>query len=273
MKVCCLYHDFFTFLGKLSSPPDKWNIYSRYYYQPHREFLKSYFSHFPLINISNLKQRVEAIKASDYSQLKSLISLCPPENIVHEAYEKCLKIVSPREEPDVYLFVGFFSPDGFVMDFQGKPVICFGLERFQDFTLFRVLFAHEYAHFLLNLSGGKIPEEKRLKWLFISEGAGTYFSLLAFPEHKLYDHFLFKRDNLNWCQANESYLREIYLSGKFSSRELLDFYAKGNPELNIPPRAGKYLGFQAVKRYLSQKGEENFGFLLSCKKTALSLEL
>jgi len=68
-------------------------------------------------------------------------------------------------------------------------------------------------------------------------------------------------------------LREISISGKFSSRELLDFYARGNPELNIPPRAGKYLGFQAVKRYLSQKGEENFGFLLSCKKTALSLKL
>lgn len=31
------------------------------------------------------------------------------KQIIHEAYEKCIRIVAPREEPDVYLFIGFFS--------------------------------------------------------------------------------------------------------------------------------------------------------------------
>jgi len=239
---------------------------------PRRIFRKLFFP-FPLIDNAGLKQRVEAIKTSDYSRLKNLISVCNPEEIIKEAYEKCIKVVLPKEEPEVYLLIGFFSPDGFVMNFREKPVICFGLERFKDFSLLRILFAHEYAHFLLNLSCGEVPEEKRLKWLLISEGLATHLSLLAFPDYKLSDHFLFRRDRLNWCQENEPFLREVFCSGKFSSKELMEFYDKGNPDLDIPPRAGKYLGFQAVKRYLGRNRERNIGLLLSDKNLALSLEL
>jgi hypothetical protein len=273
MRVFSLYQDFFKFLEKISYGSDKWRIYFDCYYKLHKEFLESYFSHFPLINSLNLEQRVNSIKKSDYSLLKNLISVCSPEKIINEAYKKCVRIVPPKEEPDAYLFIGFFSPDGFVMDFQGKPVICFGLERFKDFRLFRILFAHEYAHFLLNLNKEEISQEKRLKWLLISEGIGTYFSLLAFPDHRLSDHFLFRRDRLNWCQANESYLREIYCSRKFSSQQLQDFYIMGNPELNLPPRAGKYLGFLAIKRHLTQNKKRNIRSLFSDKKSALSLGL
>lgn len=273
MKIFSLYQNFFSFLEKITPDSSKWKIYLTYYFKPHQEFLENNFSRFPLINISNLKQRVERIKASDYSQLKNLISVCPPEKIINEAYKKCRSIVPSKKEPEVYLFIGFFSPDGFVIRVRGKPVICFGLERFKDFRLLRILFAHEYAHFLLNLGRGEIPEDKKLKWLLISEGIATYFSSTAFPEYKKSDHFLFRRDILNWCQANEHYLRDIYCSERFSSKELIDFYGKGNQELDIPPRAGKYVGFQAVKKYLAQSKEKNIHLLLSDKNLALSLEL
>lgn len=273
MKVFSLYRDFFKFLEKITSHKEKWNIYFSCYYQPHEDFFENYFSGFPLINIENIKQRVEAIKTSDYSRLKNLISVCNPEEIIKEAYEKCVKVVLSKEEPEVYLLIGFFSPDGFVMSYRGKPVICFGLERFKDFSLLRILFAHEYAHFLLNLSRGVVPEAKQLKWLLISEGLATHFSSLVFPDYKLSDHFFFRRDRLNWCQENESFLRGVYRSGKFSSKDLMEFYDKGNPDLNIPPRAAKYLGFKAVRRYLTQSKERNISLLLSDKKQALSLEL
>jgi len=273
IKVYSLYRDFFKFLEKIKLHKEKWNIYFSFYYQPHEEFFENYYSRFPLIDKATLKQRVEAIKASDYSRLKNLISVCNPEEIIKEAYERCIKVVLPNEKPEVYLLIGFFSPDGFVMNFRGKPVICFGLERFKDFSLLRLLFAHEYAHFLLNLSSEEVPEEERLKWLLISEGLATHFSLSAFPGFRLSDHFLFGRDRLNWCQENEPFLREVFCSGKFSSKELMEFYDKGNPDLNIPPRAGKYLGFQAAKRYLGQARERNISLLLSDKKFALSLEL
>jgi hypothetical protein len=273
MKIFSLYRDFFKFLDRITAHSEQWEIYFTFYYKPHRKFLETYFSHFPLINSLSLKQRVGAVKAAHYSLLRSLVSACPPEKIVLEAFEKCIKIVPPEVEPEVYLFIGFFSPDGFVMEFQGRPVICFGLERFKDFVLLRILFAHEYAHFLLNSSGGEVPGEEKIKWLLISEGLGTYFSYLAFPGCKLSDHFLFRRDRLNWCQANEARLRDVYCSGRFSKQELMDIYVKGAPELDIPPQAGKYLGFQAVKRYLAQDKERDIGLLFASKKAALSLEL
>ncbi len=272
MRIFSLYRDFFVFLNKVTSRSERWGAYRRYYYHPHRKFLESLFSHFPLINSSSLKQRVEAIKKAHYGRLKNLISFCPPEKIIEESYRDCLRIISPVKEPDFYLFIGFFSPEGFVMDYLGEPVICFGLERFKDFSLFRILVAHEYAHFLLNLGRGAVADGESARWLLISEGLATYFSSLVFPGRKLSDHFLFSRDKLNWCQENERLLRDIYCSTRFSSEELVDFYFKGNPELNLPPRAAKYLGFTAVKRYLALQ-EKDIGLLFSDKEIALSLKL
>jgi len=272
MRIFSLYRDFFRFLDKISTHTDKWEAYRRYYFRLHREFLESFFSHFPLVDSLSLKERVGAIKKEHYGRLKSLISICPPEKTIEESNKECRRFFPPLKEPDIYLFIGFFSPDGFVMDFQGKPVICFGLERFKDFSLFKILYAHEYAHFLLNLGRGEVPDGKRLKWLLISEGLATYFSSLVFPGCKLSDYFLFSRDRLNWCQENESLLRDVYCLARFSQEESLDFYFKGNPELNLPPRAAKYLGFLAVKRYLTQE-EKNIGSLFSDKKTALRLKL
>jgi hypothetical protein len=273
VKVHSLYKDFFHFLSRISSQSDKWALYKAHYYQLHQDFLERYFSHFPLIDFSILRQRVEAIRPSDYSQQRSLISVCPPEPIVNKAYERCTSVVAPKEKPAVYLFIGFFSPDGFVMDFKGKPVICFGLERFKDFNLLKILFAHEYTHYLLNLSKGEVPEDKKFKWLLLSEGTATYFSQIAFPETKLSDHFLFRRDRMNWCQENESYLREIYGSGKYSSQELIDFFKNGNADLDLPPRAGKYLGFLAAKKYLGHHKNKDISSLVHDKKTILSLNL
>jgi hypothetical protein len=150
MMLYSLYRDFFRFLEKIPSSSNQWGIYFSHYYKIHQEFLENYFSYFHLINSSNLKQRVETIRASDYSQLKHLVSVSPPEEIIKEAYERCIRIVPVKDEPDVYLLVGFFSPDAFVLNFRAKPIICFGLERFRDFKLLRILFVHEYAHFLMN---------------------------------------------------------------------------------------------------------------------------
>ncbi len=273
MRIFSLYQDFFLFLENISANSEKWKTYSEYYYKPHQDFFESYFSCFPALNFLTLKHRVEKVKTGDYSWLKSLISQCPPEKIIQEAYKRCMKIVPPLVEPDTYLLIGFFSPDGFVMNYRGKPVICFGLERFKDFRLLRILFAHEYAHFLLDSSKGEIPEDKELKWLLVSEGIGTYFSYLAFPDRRLPNHFLFRRDRLNWCQEKEEYLRNIHNSGKYSSRELQELYTRGNSDLDIPPRAGKYLGFMAVKKYLNQNKGKGIAEIIRDSDLLLSLEL
>jgi hypothetical protein len=273
LKIFSLYRDFFEFLDQRSFPAEKWETYQFMYYQPHQEFLGTYFMHFPLLDTSSLRQRVEAIKKSDYSILRHLISVCPPEKMVNEAYMKCCKIMPPEEEPDIYLFIGFFSPDGFVMNYKKKPVICFGLERFKNFELLKILFVHEYAHYLLNQEREEIPKEKRFHWLIISEGMAVYLSHLAFPDRKLSDHLLFTNDKLNWCQRNESYMREKYLSRELTSQELIDLYIQGNDGFDIPPRVGRYLGFQAVQKYVDHDAKSGIKDLLSDRKKTLTLEL
>jgi uncharacterized protein YjaZ len=147
------------------------------------------------------------------------------------------------------------------------------LERFKDFRLLKILFVHEYAHFLLNQGGEKIPEHKRFQWLIISEGVAVNLSLQTFPNRKLSDHLLFTNDKLNWCQKNESNMREKYFSRKLTSHELIDLYIQGDPNLDIPPRVGRYLGFQAVQKYVDHKAISGIKDLLSDRKKTLGLEL
>jgi hypothetical protein len=270
VKVYSLYKDFFSFLDKTMPHRPKWPTYFKVYYHPHQDFLESYFSSFPSLDSESLRERVERIKEGDYSRLRNLVAVSPPEALLHQAYQRCRDVLAPNEEPQAYLFIGFFSPDGFVMTLRGKPVICFGLERFKDLTLMRILFAHEYAHFLMRLSWETAEEEADWKSKIMAEGLATKFSLLCFPDRSLASHFLVRRDVLNWCQANESLLREIYNGARFGPSELLEIFARGKPELGIPVRAGKYLAFRAVEKFLGQK-TERIKDLLEDKNLLLSL--
>lgn len=273
MRIHSVYRNFFKFLERITPQADKWALYSSLYYQPHQRFFETYFSHFPFINFSNLKERVGTIKKPDYSQLRNLIDVAPPESIIMKTYQKCKNIVFPVKEPEIYLIIGFFSPEGFVMNFRGKPVICFGLERFKDFRLLKILFAHEYAHYLLNLSRGEVPEGQEYKWLLLSEGLSTYFSQLVFPDCKLSDHFFFQLDRLNWCQENESRIRDIYSSKTFSSERLVELFKKGDPGLNLPPLVGKYIGYVAVKKFIEKSKKRIWGRLFTDKEFLLNMKI
>jgi uncharacterized protein YjaZ len=132
---------------------------------------------------------------------------------------------------------------------------------------------HEYAHFLLNRGREKIPVEKRFHWLLISEGLATCLSMTAFPNRKLSDHLLFTNDKLNWCQKNESYLREKYFSRQLTSHECIKLYEQGDPHLDIPPRAGRYLGFRALQRYVNDRTDDEIIDLLQDRNKALALEI
>jgi uncharacterized protein YjaZ len=138
--------------------------------------------------------------------------------------------------------------------------------------LLKILFVHEYAHFLLNQGGEETPAEKRFHWLIISEGVAAHLSMKAFPNRKLSDHLLFTNDKLNWCQKNESYIREKYFSRELTSQELIDLYALGDPNLDIPPRAGRYLGFRALQKYVDNRADCGIQELLSDRMRALSME-
>ena len=93
-------------------------------------------------------------------------------------------------EPDVYLFVGFFSADGKTLEIQGQPAIALGLERFKDFRDLPLLVAHEYGHCAQKvLLKDIIPEEGRtLLSCLMPEGLAVLFTEALYPEIPLHRH-------------------------------------------------------------------------------------
>jgi len=75
------------------------------------------------------------------------------------------------------------------------------------------------------------------------------------------------------ASLSEPYIRKIYCSGKYSSQQLIDFYKNGNADLDLPPRAGQYLGFLAVKSYFDKHKDKEISPLLEDKKNILSLRI
>ncbi len=256
MPIISVYEDFLKFLEELDKGGAPWELYEQYYFRPHSDFLLCYWRNFTWMNLDQIEARVERIRRNDYSTLESLLHRESPEEIVGRALRRCENIFPAPEEPTIYLIVGFFSSEGFVIQSGGKPVIGIGLERFRDFRPLGLIFAHEYCHYLRSLSSqGPAPEEERtLGYVLLSEGLSSLFSQLVFPERPLYEHLLISRATLNWCLANEDYVRSLLSLELDSPRLIPVLFKTGSHELGIPPRVGTYFGYSLLKEYQERTG-------------------
>lgn len=252
-----IYRDFLEFLKKLSGDGDPWELYTKCYLNPHRDFLLSYWESFPLMGLDQVRQRVERIKRSDYANLQSLLLRENPEAIVGGALRRCEAVFPAPEEPDTYLIVGFFSSEGFVIQYKGKPVVGMGLERFKDFRSLGLIFAHEYCHYLRSLTGKRKDslEKRNLGETLLSEGLSVLFSQLVFPERTLPEHLLISRARLNWCITNEEWLKSLVRSELDSRKQVSVLFNAGSEELDIPPRVGHYIGYSLLKEHQVKTGE------------------
>lgn len=239
MAVFPIYRDFLRFLDALSEGELPWEAYRRYYLNLHRSFLSACWRAFG-IDEGALRTRVERIKRGDYGPLEASVEVEPPEVTVTEALEGCFRLVPPPEEPEVYLMVGFFSPDAFVIEAGGEPKVGFGLERFRDFGLLGLLTAHEYAHWFRRIRLG-FPKDGDTREKLVSEGLAVLFSSYAFPELPPYKLLRLPRARWNWCVENEAMLWEKVLDGTIFEDEL-------------PPRAWTYIAYRLAERFASEEG-------------------
>ncbi len=260
IKIIPLYKKFFDFLERMERGERAWPAYWRYYYFPHRHFFKAYFSLFPLLDKEALKKRVEAIKVHHYNRLRLLLERNSAEKILQAIHKRCLMFLGPKNlnQVKVYLIIGFFSPEAFLLKLKQEKVIVFGLERFRDLSSLDLFYAHEYGHWLLEEKGIKIPDEKRAFWYLISEGLACWFSSLVLPERPLTDHLFLRRDRLNWCLANESALKEIFQVYGHDLEKIITLEEQGDSSLGLPPRTLHFLGFRAIDNYVRHLGRANF---------------
>jgi len=267
MAIHCFYEDFFAFLKALGlGDEDPWELYQKLYFHPHRDFFGAYWkTFFPQIDLRTLQDRVRQVRPGHYAALEHLVRQRKPEAIVEEVVRSCLDLLPRFPEPDVYLMVGFFSADGFIVEVAGWPAIGIGLERFKDFRLLDIIIAHEYCHYARRLALGTspAPDQETLGQKLFSEGLSVAFSRRLFPRRNLEDHLLISRRRFNWCRQNDDLLESLARPKLHSSSMVPVFFHQGKPEEDIPPRTGMYLGHRLVDRALQGRGEGAFEELLS----------
>ncbi len=266
MPIVSAYRDFLRFLARLGKGRSAWELYQVCYLDHYRDFLLSYWSNFASMDLEQIRKRVERVKRNDYSNLESLLRTEEPEEIVRRALQRCGSVAPVPKEPTIYLMVGFFSSEGFVIRLKGKPVIGIGLERFRDLSSLGLILAHEYCHYLRSSLHEEVEpgKGKTLGEMLLSEGLSAFFSQLVFPEKPLYDHLLITRARYNWCVENEDYLTRLAWSEFDSPRLVPVFFKMGSHKLGIAPRAGIYLGYSLLRDHQDRTGA-TFSQLLGLK--------
>jgi hypothetical protein len=293
MSVHCLYPDFFRFLDTLDEEGKqelgRWERFERLYFDKHSEILSTLWFQCQTYSRENIRERVLAVKRGDYGELRSALLRYDLPGATEAVLERCAGIA--RHVPaDVYLLVGFFSPDAFVADFGGKPSICVGLERFRTFRHYPILLSHEYCHLLVALRKSRSAEDVVQR--AVGEGLAVYFSRLAFPGER--EHTcLFMKERSFWDLLSQypgareaaEELRKCRESGgdlfhghwEPNPSAEADPSGDGNPsgEPNpswdgnphggpasagtesrrvLPPRAGYFFGYMLVREYVEKTG-------------------
>jgi len=255
VKIHCLYRDFFVFLRMVNLESDRWGAFRRYYFEKHHDFLSHIWYQYQGFTQRNIRERVDMLKKEDYAQIESELKLFDIEEHTREVIQHCKNLLHDPDSCNVYLFIGFFSPDGFVTEYGKGHVICVGLERFRTFKYYDILLSHEYCHYILNKRGGEAGDD--LKRRLIREGIAVFFSRLAYPGRVDAAYFFLSEKRFRHLRENENGIMAGIRSGEINGKELF-----GPESETLPPRTGYYLGYRLVERFMQRTGIRDIEFLL-----------
>jgi hypothetical protein len=253
--IYCLYKDFFNFLKLMNTEENRWKSFEHQYYGKHREFLSHIWFNFQGYTERNIRERVELIKPGDYSGLESGLIYYDIESTTRLTISRCEKFLSHAGICDVYLFIGFFSPDAFVAPYRDTHVICVGLERFQGFTHYPLLIAHEFCHYVLNEIYG--PGSRGIASRLVREGICVYFSKLVFPGKKENQYLFMKEKKYHDLVREYPNILEKLLKEEDNIGDI--FHARYDA---LPSRAGYFIGYTIVNDYIKRTGNSDIAYLL-----------
>jgi len=255
VKIHCLYRDFFLFLRMVNLESDSWAAFKHYYFEKHRDFLSHVWYEFQKYSPGNIRERVAMLKKEDYAQIENELKLFDIEEHTREVVQHCKDLLHDPDPCNVYLFIGFFSPDGFVTRYHGSHVVCIGLERFSTFRDFNILLSHEYCHHILNKRGGECEES--LARRVVREGMAVYFSKIAYPG-KAEERYLFmKEERVHWLGDKYESILEKIRKGELKPGDLF-----GPQSEILPPRTGYYVGYRLVDDFVRRTGVSDIQFLI-----------
>jgi len=264
-----IYKDFLKFLDVSASGGSLWENYDRLYFTPHRQFLSSCWESCIGLELEELRKRVQSIKLCHYSHLLSLLRSYDLEEVCLSTLRKCSHLLRWANEPMVYLMVGFFSPDGFVISMGDKPVIGIGLERYRSFRNLPIILAHESCHYMQHIKSYQ-PDRCTVGEAMLREGTCIAFSRMVVPDQPLTEHLGMSRGRLNWIRANERLIwQTIKPALNCTGRDAIQQYLYGVPHAsdkkvaNAPAgRSGLYIGFRIAEELLNNSPGRDVGVVL-----------
>ncbi len=234
---------------------DRWTTFRRYYFEKHRDFLSLVWFGYQGYTVKNIKERVAALKKEDYADLENQLKIYDIEENTWEIMQHCKILLHDPDPCNIYLFIGFFSPDGFVLRYRGEYIICVGLERFHNFKNYDLLLAHEYCHYILNKQGG--GERTALRDRLIREGISVYFSKLAYPGKKEHSYFFLSRGRFNYLTKNYDQIIEGLKERGLLKEELFSMESE-----SLPPRSGYFIGYRLINEYMKRRGLQDIQVLI-----------
>jgi len=251
-----IYEDFLRFVEALSERGgDPWERYEEHYLVPHRAVLTAWWEQCLGLPREVWVDRVRRVRPADYGLLRVVVEEGDLEALAGETMARCQVVLPMEPEPEVYYLVGFFSPDGFAFEVEGRWAIGIGLERLGSVRLVPVLLAHEYGHCYRRRRG----RPRRLGERLVEEGYAVELSARAFPERPEHEHLLMRAGQVAAMQAYEGRLREAVAPLLDSEEEAVAarvLYGQAKRG-EWPSRAGMYLGWRAVREFL-ESGEGGF---------------
>lgn len=262
MNIHCYYRDFFLFLKMMNLAKDPWRAFRRYYFDKYRDFFSCLWFEYQGYTLRNIRERVFSIKKEDYTDVEEALKLYDIEESTRETLAHARSILHYHGVCNIYLFIGFFSPDMFVMQFEDDYVICCGLERFHNFKYYPLLLSHEFCHFVHKKMHG---EEDTLPLRLVSEGLSVYFSTIAFPGLPQYQYLFMKRAHYNTLQENYPEIRKALLNGDIKDEDLFH-----GTTVTFPPRTGYFIGYKMVTEYINRRGIKDIEKLIEkCREIAM----
>lgn len=257
MGAHLIYQDFLRFLDALGAgTADPWQLYEDIYLRPNRAVLEAWWEQCIGRPRPVWQDRVRSVRPNDYGLLRDLCRDGDLAEIAKGALTRCRSFLPLWLEPEVYYLVGFFSPEGFVFEVEGRWAIGIGMERLGSLRLVPVLLAHEYGHCYRR----KLGRPRALGQRLVDEGFAVEVSARAFPERPVYEHLLMRPGQLAALREYEGPLWQAIRPLLGSEDEGLAgrvIYGRGERR-EWPSRAGVYLGWQLVHEFLAA-GSSDFG--------------
>lgn len=218
------------------------------YLNKYEKYFEKFCTRWRIFEKKEIIKRVKKAKIYHYSNVLEFDSRIYPE--IKKYLKEIEKNILTNLKCKIFLYIGFFCPDGKTIVFKRKLFIGISLDRINDMRNFPVILAHEIGHaqrrkffpYPANSFGEK----------FFSEGIAFYFSYKVFPEVKIYRHLFIKRGEYSYILKN---IKEIIRN--------LD-------ERNIDGDILKFLSFCYIK-FLVEKRNFKFKDIIKLKKMPISI--